>query len=219
MNKKGFTLIELMVSMFVAMIVFGGVYTSFQNQKILFLRQEMIVKLNRDKRATFAILQQYINGAGMHSDGCSGIDSCGGVVAITNSGSGDAIIGERIVVSADKDLNMAITSNSNIESSEIVTFIVGENSDHKKILYLCPGNVTAVNRGVCSFLLDNITVFDVQGCDIDNNCSFSPADYDSISAINITLNAKTDNDNLLGEVISTTEPIVTNIVLINKMIE
>ena len=217
MNKKGFTLIELMVSMFVAMIVFGGVFAAFQNQKILFIRQEMIVKLNRDKRATVEILQNYLGKAGINTNNGADRDVAGlatGVEVVSSS-----IVprdGDRIVFSSDENLSETIDESSSIITSERLTFLI-DTVNGRKSLYLCPGAVTTVNAN-CSYILDNVTKFQIEACDsisVPRSCGIQAR---FITDVKFTFNAESEKNSVLGNnPITVGEDVVTTIILTNKM--
>ncbi len=209
--KKGFTLIELMVSLFIAMVVFAGVFLSFQNQKILFTRQEMIIKMNRDTRTTLYLLTSYIKQAGISIPDCVG-SSCSGVVSITANNNDDAQDLEKITISTDADLDGVILGTNSLSTTEEFTFIV-DSPNGRKTLYLCAGTVNSYVAGACSFILDNITVFDIEACD-DASCS--GVAVGDITHLNIKINSQSEKIDLLGNNRIQGTPVMTTVFMLNR---
>jgi len=209
--KKGFTIIELMVSLFIAMVVFAGVFLSFQNQKILFTRQEMIIKMNRDTRTTLYLLTSYIKQAGISIPDCVGT-SCSGVVKLTANSNNDAQNFERITISTDTDLDGTITGTNSLTTTEEFTFIVAS-PNGRKTLYLCAGEVNNYVAGACSFILDNITLFDIEACD-DASCS--GVAVEDITHLNIKINSQSERIDLLGNTRIQGTPVMTTVFMLNR---
>jgi prepilin-type N-terminal cleavage/methylation domain-containing protein len=192
-NRKGFTLIELMISMFIGLIVFGGVFTTFKNQKLLYSRQEKIIKINQDTRAALSIIKNYVKKGGISVPNCSPVSS-------TKKCTGLAAIGTNyFVVTSDLDLNGALptTFTSIVDDLEIVSFVKGGDES----LYICPGTITSSPESTtnCQFILDNVSKFDIKACSTETGgsnagtttCSASPTDNSKIDSIQVTLQAET----------------------------
>lgn len=195
-NKKGFTLIELMISMFIGIVIFGGVFATFRNQKLLYSRQEKIIKIGQDTRAALNIMKGYIKRAGISIANCSFTDDnnkCTGLEAISTD--------SYFTITSDNNLNGAINPPSQIASDmERVTFIKGGDNS----LYICANNKPSNNPKInskCQFILDNIKEFKIEACYTDpiaggTVCSSAPADKDKIDSIQITLQAETKENEI-----------------------
>ncbi len=215
-NKKGFTLIELMISMFIGIVVFGGVFTTFRNQKILYSRQEKIIKISQDTRAALNIMKNYIKKSGISVPNCSFTDDnkkCTGLERFAQN--------KYFVITSDSNLNGKIDSPSTIANNmERVTFIKGGDAS----LYICAGQVTSNpdTNNKCQFILDNINKFVVNFCNTNpvdgaTTCTTSPTDKNKVDSIQIAIKAETknkeiteDDAKLLGS------EIVARIFFINK---
>jgi len=189
-KQKGFTLIELMVSMFIGLIVFGGVFTTFKNQKLLYSRQEKIIKINQDTRAALSIIKNYVKRAGVSVPDCSANDTskvCTGLEEIDHS--------KYFVITSDLNLSGSIDVPTKIVNNiERISFVKGTDNS----LYICPNKVTnnPQDDASCQFLLDNIKTLEIKACSTDVNagtttCSDSTTTPDIIDSIQITLQAET----------------------------
>lgn len=194
-NKKGFTLIELMISMFIGIVIFGGVFATFRNQKLLYSRQEKIIKIGQDTRAALNIMKGYIKRAGISIANCSFTDynnKCTGLEAISTD--------SYFTITSDTNLSGKIDGPAQITNDmERVTFIKGGDNS----LYICANNVTSdpETNGKCQFILDNIKEFKIEACYTDpiaggTVCSSAPADKDKIDSIQITLQAETKENEI-----------------------
>jgi len=63
-NEKGFTLIELMVAVVIALIVMGGTYYAFQFQHRAYITEEKITEMQQNLRAAMLMLERDIRWAG-----------------------------------------------------------------------------------------------------------------------------------------------------------
>jgi type IV pilus assembly protein PilW len=70
-NKKGFTLVELLVAMAISGIVAGAIFTAFQSQQKSYLIQEQVVEMQQNLRAATDFMVKDIRMAG-YSQGASG---------------------------------------------------------------------------------------------------------------------------------------------------
>jgi type IV pilus assembly protein PilW len=71
-NKKGFTLVELLVAMAITGIVAGAIYTAFQSQQKSYLIQEQVAEMQQNLRAAMDIMVRDIRMAGYDPYGNSG---------------------------------------------------------------------------------------------------------------------------------------------------
>jgi type IV pilus assembly protein PilW len=70
-NKKGFTLVELLVAMAITGIVAGAIFTTFQSQQKSYLVQDQITEMQQNLRAAMDIMVREIRMAG-YSQGAPG---------------------------------------------------------------------------------------------------------------------------------------------------
>jgi len=196
-KQKGFTLIELMIAMFIGLLVFGGVFVTFKNQKLLYSRQEKTIKINQDTRAALSLIKRYVRKAGVSVADCSYDNPsrvCTGLEYVDPNALG---------VSFDSNLDGAVTTTDNILTSEKIYFL--RSSDFREgtatSLYICPNNFISDK---CSFILDNVSKFEVAACEKGNNCS--SVSYKNADSVEVILQAETkdieiteDNQKLKGQ--------------------
>ena len=218
MNKKGFTLIELMLSMFIGALVFGGVFTTFKNQKLLYSRQEKIIKINQDTRAALDIMKRYIKKAGISVSGCSSTDSNRICTGVENIGA------NFFTVTSDLDLSGTINNSIPRIASDMeeVTFIKGGDNT----LYICAGAVTSSpeTNDKCEFILDNVDIFSVKGCYTDSstgavNCTNNSSDKDKFDSILLDLQAETKKSDLTEGAKIKGDKITMKVFFVNKIFQ
>jgi prepilin-type N-terminal cleavage/methylation domain-containing protein len=91
-NPPGFTLVEIMVSMVIALIVMGGVYQTLVDESVEHDRSEKILDMQNNARVVLGRLTRDVRNAGFLS--------CGGdqlVNTLPNAGTGATMIGELTV--------------------------------------------------------------------------------------------------------------------------
>ncbi|MBN2693461.1 prepilin-type N-terminal cleavage/methylation domain-containing protein [bacterium] len=195
--RKGFTIIELMVSIFVGMTVFAGIFTTFRQQNVIYLRQETKITLNQDVRIALDIMQRYIRRSGISRASCLG-SQCTGV-----SSSSD---GSKIILTSDLNLNGTIETNT-LGDSEQYAFIVNNNT-----LYFC-FNTTSYNADRCEFLLTNLVSFTMKyylgSTELTSN-------RDTADKIRVTLQTQSQKTDTLEGTTIKSDVITTDIFLINK---
>jgi type IV pilus assembly protein PilW len=70
-NQKGFTLVELLVAMFVASIVMAGVYSAYYSQQKSFVVQDELAEMQQNLRAAMFFMAREIRMAGCNPTGGS----------------------------------------------------------------------------------------------------------------------------------------------------
>jgi type IV pilus assembly protein PilW len=73
-NRKGFTLIELMVAMAIASIVMAGIYAAYNAQMRTHVTQQAIVDIQQSLRGAMYFMQRSIRMAGYGN--CAGFEDC-----------------------------------------------------------------------------------------------------------------------------------------------
>ncbi|MFQ5456980.1 MAG: PilW family protein, partial [Myxococcota bacterium] len=76
----GFTLVELLVSMLIALVVVGGVFASFISQRKTYLSQETVAESQGNLRAGMSLLKRDIRNAGFV------LDDANSMVSSNNTG-------------------------------------------------------------------------------------------------------------------------------------
>lgn len=176
---KGFTIIEMMIAMFIGSIVMGGTYKAFQNQRIVYKQQQLRTELNNDKRLAVDFMQRYIRNAGIRGDG----KTYAGV------GPGIVVADKNITIRSDFNMDGTIDTINNPNGPSETTIFQYDNTGAlgHKIRY-CPGSVTK-----CALLLNHIdpdVPFEVT---LDTNV---PAQF-----VTIAIQLKTKNTQLNTDVI------------------
>jgi type IV pilus assembly protein PilW len=84
-NHSGFTLIELMVAMVIALIVIASIYRIYQTQQKAFSTEQLVVAMQQNARSAMTLMKREIRMAGykpaasdgIDNDGVNGIDDAG----------------------------------------------------------------------------------------------------------------------------------------------
>jgi type IV pilus assembly protein PilW len=71
-NKKGLTLVELLVAMAISGIVAGAIYTAFQSQQKSYLVQDQVAEMQQNLRAAMDIMVREIRMAGYDPQSSNG---------------------------------------------------------------------------------------------------------------------------------------------------
>lgn len=137
---KGFTIIELMVAMFVGTIVLGGTYKAFQNQRVIYKRQEVRTKLNGSLRLASDFVERYIRNAGIKGD-------CGSYAVEP----GIAISGGNLIVTSDYNLDCTIDNDPNLASNQTTETVIFRFINNT--IEYCRGSIDDKN---CFLLIDNL---------------------------------------------------------------
>jgi type IV pilus assembly protein PilW len=70
-SQKGFTLVELLVAMFVAGIVMAGIYSAYYSQQRSFVVQDEVAKMQQNLRAAMFFMAREIRMAGCNPTGAT----------------------------------------------------------------------------------------------------------------------------------------------------
>lgn len=76
-NDSGFTLIELMVAMVVALIVLASIYQAYQTQQKAFTTEQLVVDMQQNARSAMTLMKREIRMAGYRPAASDGIDNDG----------------------------------------------------------------------------------------------------------------------------------------------
>ncbi len=230
---KGFTIIELMISLFIGMVVFGGVFSTFKNQNAIYSRQEMRIRMNQDIRVALDFMQRYLKTAGISAPECVQNDNAASNTNIC-SGIESTSTANKIVFTSDKNLSGTIqnaTGTSDMQkffSAERMAFIAEPavpSSANPSNIYLCYDTVVYLPSNQCQFLIGNVTQFNVIYRRVNSSGTVVVANpISTASQIDITLRVRSTkvdsvgisgtNTNASGYLESST--INTTVYLINK---
>lgn len=81
-NKKGFTLIELMIAMAISTVVMAAIYATYRSQLRSHITQQAVVEMQQNARAAMYILEREIKMAGYDP---TGLDPPPGITAATGN--------------------------------------------------------------------------------------------------------------------------------------
>jgi type IV pilus assembly protein PilW len=131
---NGFTLVELLISMSIAMVILAAVTTTFMSQSRIYNAQEQINEMQQNSRGALDIISRELKMAGYKPSG-------GGFNGITYSTT-------QLMVQADLDSNGAISTSST--ANEQITYAY--DSANQRI-------TRAVGAGGAQVLAEHITAF------------------------------------------------------------
>jgi len=128
-NQKGFTLIELVISMGIALIILGAIFSFFVSQNRLYASNAVTVRAIQDSRASLVTLTKEIRMAGYKTSG----STFNGIVTATehkiqvvsdlNQDGSTSGTGENITYSWDQDTE-ALQKNGQPWLNRVQTFIL-----------------------------------------------------------------------------------------------
>jgi type IV pilus assembly protein PilW len=93
-NKKGFTLIELMIAMAISTLVMAAIYSTYRSQLRSHITQQAIVEMQQNARAAMFVMEREIKMAGYDPDGSQGAGitaATGNSITFTISANADGI--------------------------------------------------------------------------------------------------------------------------------
>lgn len=76
-HNQGFTLLELMIAMVIAMIVMAAVYQVYQNQQRVYTTERSVVEMQQNARAALTLMKREMRMAGYKPAASDGIDNDG----------------------------------------------------------------------------------------------------------------------------------------------
>lgn len=136
-SHKGFTLIELMISLAAASIVTAGIYGFYNAQQKSHVTQQLVVELQQNLRATMSLMKREIRMAGydpcavdgFDNDGIGGVDDNGeSVFSLIPTGAFTTAAGDMVAFSWDMDYSCVIEATGSGEQIAY-SFAAGEDTD------------------------------------------------------------------------------------------
>ena len=125
MNKKGFTLIELMVAMVVASIVMAAIYSVYRSQIQAHRTQQIVVQMQQNMRAALYLLEREIRMAGYSvtdPPAAAGFVQNFSGLGAPHDGSGAATDANNIAFTVDSNNSGAIEAAAAIAGFEIIAY-------------------------------------------------------------------------------------------------
>ena len=183
-NKKGFTLIELMVAMAIAGVVLAGIYAAYNAQMRAHVTQQVVVDIQQSLRSAMYCFQRSVRMAGLGS--CAGFVDCDDNPSFSGliepyASAVPAVDADNIAFTLDEDGDGQIdgTSGANID-----------NVDNELVAFRLNGNTMQKYRPSTDSwedLAENIADIDFVYFDADMAVTTVPAD---IRSVQITLTAQ-----------------------------
>jgi len=196
-NKKGFTLVELLVAMAVTVIVAGAAVSSYMNQQENQLSQKQIVEMQQNMRAALYVMTMELRMAGYdpYDKYGAGIVTAGNGVPVADGGTGPLTF----TLVADDDC--IDNDNDNPDPDSCSDNNVDEEGELKTIsfeLYDAYNDGDndigrAVGAGAPQAIAENIQTLDFTYLDGDGNPT---ADTSEIKAVQIDITAHVDTDSV-----------------------
>ena len=125
MNKKGFSLIELLIAMVIASIVMGAIYSVYRSQTKTYRAQQLIVQMQQNVRAALYLLETDIRMAGYSvtdPPAPAGFVQNFADLGTPHDGSGAATDDNNIAFTVDSDDSGTIDTTSAAAAFEIIAY-------------------------------------------------------------------------------------------------
>lgn len=183
-NNKGFTLIEILISLAISGLVLTAIYQTFLSQQRAYIAQSEVAAMQQNLRAAMYMMTSELRMVGFDPTG----DAGAGIVAITDTvGAGSIRFTKDDWVDPT---NPASTANGSIaDSGEDITYSLYTSGGVRKLGRKNP----TINQPVA----ENIEVLDLVYLDEDNGLIASPAvNINNIRSIQITIVARSGREDL-----------------------
>jgi type IV pilus assembly protein PilW len=188
-NPKGFTLVELMVAIALAMVVMTMIYTAYRAQAASYRAQEGAVDMMQNARAAMFYMQRALRMSGFDPQRTAG---AGFVADLPSpySGLGAATNSVGVAFTVDDDEDGALDSSS----AEIVAFRL-DGSNRLQRLMIDPGNLA----GSWETLAENVDALDfvyLDGADPPNVLTppLSAAQLAAIRSVEVSLVVRSEEE-------------------------
>lgn len=168
-NRKGFTLVELLVAMAITGIVAGAIFTAFQSQQKSYLIQDQVTEMQQNLRAGMDIMVREIRMAGYDPTGFSGATILG-----ANS--------NNINITMDIDGDGNCSSTETITYSSYDAYSDGDNDIGRQV-----GSSSSSKRAVA----ENIEEIEFYYTLADGTTTTASANPNDIRSVQITILART----------------------------
>jgi len=183
-NNKGFTLIEILISLAISGLVLTAIYQAYLSQQRAYIAQTEVAALQQNLRAAMYMMTSDLRMVGFDPTGNAGA----GIVAITDTvGAGSIRFTKDDWVDPT---NPASTANGSIaESGEDITYSLYTSGGVQKLGRKNP----TTNQPVA----ENIEVLDLVYLDENNSLITNPAvNINNIRSIQITIVARSGREDL-----------------------
>ena len=183
--NQGFTMIELLVAMVVALLAMGAIYSTFLNQQKSYVTQQETAAMHQNIRAASFYMEKEIRMAGCDptGSGTPGILSANQTLIrftedVTDGAGGDP---DGDVTDLNEDITYSLDANRNLI---------------RTINYIDGGGANAVERSVVAQNIDAIDFVYLNNSSPPAPIAFPVADPSAIRSVEITIVARTGNSTL-----------------------
>ena len=183
--NQGFTMIELLVAMVVALLAMGAIYSTFLNQQKSYVTQQETAAMHQNIRAASFYMEKEIRMAGCDptGSGTPGILSANQTLIrftedVTDGAGGDP---DGDVTDLNEDITYSLDGNRNLI---------------RTINYIDGGGANAVERSVVAQNIDAIDFVYLNNSSPPAPIAFPVADPSAIRSVEITIVARTGNSTL-----------------------
>ena len=164
-NNRGFTLVEMMISVAIFGIVMTGIYQTYDSQQKTYIKQEQVIDMQQNHRTAIYFLGQELRMAGYDptgdadtgSPGDTKVDSPG--FTVINIGDTPAEINEFQItmdLNGDKDVD---NSTEEPDTNEIIRYALSNDADKDGICDAIDTTGNWINSGAeCNLERENITL-------------------------------------------------------------
>ena len=178
-NKKGFTLVELLVAMAITGIVAGAIFTAFQSQQKSYITQDQVTEMQQNLRAGMGLMVREIRMAGFDPYGNSGAGITGAA--------GNTLTFTLVADNDGEDNDNDGTTDETGELKEILYDLYDAYADGITDLGRQVGSVASTKRAAAENI-DNLEFYYTLE---DATQTLAPADPNNIRSIQITVLART----------------------------
>ena len=183
--NQGFTMIELLVAMVVALLAMGAIYSTFLNQQKSYVTQQETAAMHQNIRAASFYMEKEIRMAGCDptGSGTPGILSANQTLIrftedVTDGAGGDP---DGDVTDLNEDITYSLDGNRNLI---------------RTINYIDGGGANAVERSVVAQNIDAIDFVYLNNSSPPAPIAFPVADPSAIRSVEITIVARTGKSTL-----------------------
>ncbi len=156
-SSKGFTIAELLVAMSIALVVLGGMYTSYRTQQRSYMVQEEVAVMQQNLRAAMYYMQREIRMAGCNPFGIANVGILSATATSINFTEDVGGAGPDGVISAGEDITYSLSGTTLVRNAGAGNQPVAENIDAIDFVFLTGGATpTVLNPGFGSVAAANL---------------------------------------------------------------
>ena len=194
MNRKGFTLIELMVAMVVASIVMAAIYSVYRSQTQAHRTQQIVVQMQQNMRAALYLLEREIRMAGYSvTDPPASAGFVQNFIGLgaPHDGSGAVTDANNIAFTVDNNDSGAIETAAAIAGFEIIAYRLNAANN---TLERWDGSTGAWQ--VAADQITNLSFTYHREDDSQIPFPLAPADLENIRSVEVAITATSEDRNM-----------------------